>query len=388
MRHVPPALSPIRVRDLAQGVLQRRVGALSSARREIAERFDADAVVLCDSGTSALALALRVAELTHPGTVAAPGYGCFDIATALDATDASVRLYDIDPATLGPDLASFHRVLAAGARRVIVAPLYGSPLEWESLQTRCEAVGAILIEDAAQGSGAEWKGRAHGTLGKLSVLSFGRGKGRTAGGGGALLIRGKAAHDLAHALTKDLQPPSVGRIGHLVRMVGQQVLSQPSLFGIAARVPGLHVGQTLYRPPAAARALAGAEAAMIPAALAGEAQEVAVRREHAGRLSELVPPSVLLPQSKPNGRGGYLRLPIVPSRTIRPDQRLRRLGVAAGYPRTLAELDGFQNRLAEDHREELPGARLLAERLLTLPTHSLVNGADIRRLGEWLSELR
>jgi len=207
------------VRDVAQGILHRRVDALALARRVIANRFDADAVVLCDSGTSALALALRVAELTHPGPVAAPGYACFDMATALDASGAVVRLYDLDPTTLGPDLESLDRVLAAGARRVIVAPLYGLPLEWEALQTRCDAVGAILIEDAAQGSGAEWNGRSHGSLGQIAVLSFGRGKGRTAGGGGALLLSGASSHDSAHALTNDLQRASVGRFGHVVRMV-------------------------------------------------------------------------------------------------------------------------------------------------------------------------
>jgi dTDP-4-amino-4,6-dideoxygalactose transaminase len=369
-------------------MLHRRVEALAQARRAITDRFTADAVVLCDSGTSALTLALRVAELTHPGPVAAPGYACFDIATALDAAGAAVRLYDLDPTTLGPDCVSLDRVLAAGARRVIVAPLYGFPLEWEALKSRCDAVGAILIEDAAQGSGSEWNGRSHGSLGPIAVLSFGRGKGRTAGGGGALLLRGAASHDSAHALTKDIQRASGGRTGHLVRMVGQRVLSHPSLFGIAAHVPGLHVGETRYRPPAAARALAGAEAAMIPAALAREAREVEVRREHAGRLSELVPPSVLLPRPMMNGRGGYLRLPIVPSRPIPLDQPLRRLGVAAGYPRSLAELDGFRIRLATDRRELLLGSRVLAERLLTLPTHSLLTAADLGRLGGWLSTLR
>ena len=67
---------------------------------------------------------------------------------------------------------------------VVVAYLYGIPFDTAPVRAAAGAVGAWLIEDAAQGAGASFRGRALGAFGDLSMLSFGRGKGVTAGRGG------------------------------------------------------------------------------------------------------------------------------------------------------------------------------------------------------------
>ncbi len=46
----------------------------------------------------------------------------------------------------------------AGARSVVVAHLYGVPADLAAVQALAAEFGAILIEDAAQGSGCEWRG--------------------------------------------------------------------------------------------------------------------------------------------------------------------------------------------------------------------------------------
>ena len=77
--------------------------------------FDARAVVLTDSGTSALVLALRAA-VPSGGTVGFPAYGCVDLVAAALFAGVRIRLYDIDPATLSPDLDSVRRVVAVRSR--------------------------------------------------------------------------------------------------------------------------------------------------------------------------------------------------------------------------------------------------------------------------------
>ncbi len=172
---------------------------MSSARSGDAEqlstllrrRYHSDHVVLCDSGTSALILALRVASDGAPKPlVALPAYGCYDLATAAIAVGADVVLFDLDPETLAPDPVSFARALQRGPCAVVVAYLYGIPFDAAALSRQAAEVGAILIEDAAQGFGASVADTPCGGIGPLSVLSFGRGKGVTGGGGGALLMRG------------------------------------------------------------------------------------------------------------------------------------------------------------------------------------------------------
>src|SRR5207247_11224127 len=113
-----------------------------------------------------------------------------DVATAAVAVNARIALYDGHPATLAPDLASLTATLAEGARIVVVAPLYGMPVDWDAVEQCVAEFGALAIEDAAQGHGACWRGRPLGGLARPSVLSFSRGRGWTAGRGGALLVRG------------------------------------------------------------------------------------------------------------------------------------------------------------------------------------------------------
>src|SRR5690606_21063576 len=100
-----------------------------------------------------------------------------------------VRLYDVDPATLSPDLDSLAAAIARGVDSIVVAHLYGFPVNMRGVLKLAMAAGIPVIEDAAQGAGGTLDDRLLGSFGALSVLSFGRGKGTTGGNGGALLLR-------------------------------------------------------------------------------------------------------------------------------------------------------------------------------------------------------
>jgi len=128
-RRVPPVLSPV-----APGALLHALaGALGVERADrsmlesrLATFFRADGALLTDSGTSALVLALRLA--VRPGdTVAMPGYACIDIIAAAIGAGVRVRLYDVEPRTLSPDLDSLASAIGAGTRAIVVAPFWGYP---------------------------------------------------------------------------------------------------------------------------------------------------------------------------------------------------------------------------------------------------------------------
>src|SRR5690606_10994117 len=115
-RHQLPVSSPISVRGLARGAAAALLGGSTPLVRLAAalrERFGASGTVLTDSGTSALVLALRLAA-GRGGTVAYPAYGCVDLAAAAEYAGVRVRLYDLDPTTLSPDLDSVAAVLRRG----------------------------------------------------------------------------------------------------------------------------------------------------------------------------------------------------------------------------------------------------------------------------------
>ena len=382
LRHQLPAHSPVPARALLRAV---RALAHAGADRDAVEgllrdRYAATQVTLCGSGTEALQLALqvamrRVARGSRAPVVALPAYGCFDLATAAVGARARVLLYDLDPRTLAPDEASLERVLASGAAVVVATPLYGVPLPWEAIHAQTSRHGAVLIEDAAQGHGASWKGRPLGSFGVLSVLSFGRGKGWTAGRGGALLARGGWS-----------VPVRRGRAaprgsGCVVGLAGHWALGRPAIYGIPRSMPSLALGETTYHAPTRPGAMPGCAMAALLATLDAASDEAEHRRCTGQLFAQALEhrTSVVTTTVPDGGRAGWLRFPVrLPNglASLAEQDAALRLGIAPGYPRVLGELDVLRERQAGGEAR-WAGASALVRELVTLPTHSLI-GPDER----------
>jgi perosamine synthetase len=390
-RHQPPVFSPVPLGALpAVTAAAMRIAGEPRPRLEAKLRrdFGADRAILCGSGTQALQLALLLArQRVGSDLVALPAFTCYDVATAAVGADARVLVYDIDPDTLGPDLESVERALRSGARTVVVAPLYGVPVDWRALEALSAQHGAVLVEDAAQGHGATWEGRSLGALGSLSILSFGRGKGWTGGAGGALLLRGRDRDPGGEAVDPGLPAvaghggPRVAReLRTLAGAVGQAVVGGPAMYALPSSIPWIGLGRTRYRSPGPITAMTRAAAALLLRSDEHAAREVDIRRVHGAWYSEWLEarsgmdPVPLAPGAVP----GYLRFPVrLPAgwRTFADSRRARRLGIAASYPTALLDLEAVRARFSADIAA-CPGADLLARTLFTLPTHSALTPGE------------
>lgn len=381
-RTLPPTWSPITAGAVLAG---RRGGAAAEGalRQHLLARYGARDLLLTDSGTSALRLALTLATSRAGASklVALPAWSCYDLATAADGAGVEVVLYDLDPLTLAPDWASFDAALAKHPAAVVVVHPFGISAPMAVAKQHASLVGALVIEDAAQAIGAEFDGKPAGAHGDLAILSFGRGKGWTGGGGGALLSH--AAIDLPRAESLDA---AGGSGGVIVKSLIQWGLGRPSLYGIPSSLPFLGLGQTVYHPPHAPRRPTAAMAGILMATQSLLGGEVLVRRRNAARLAAAVQGAGA---GQVPGAGaataGWLRLPFLPSdATLARLQRGegRRLGILPGYPIPLARLPGFAERLR--HVTAAPGAELLATRLHTIPTHSLLTEGDLHQIERWL----
>jgi perosamine synthetase len=392
LRALPPVYSPLSLGALAAGaVAALSSGAARRARAQVLAALQAEyaprGVVLTDSGTSALALALRAAARLRPGPAALPAFCCYDIATATDAAGTPFLLYDVDPATLGPDRASLDRALSSGAGSVVAVHLYGIPIDLAGPATRLGG-SAVLVEDAAQGVGVRIAGRPAGAIGSLGVLSFGRGKGTTAGRGGALLANDGDAAAAAAALEGSLDgPAAAGAIG----LIAQWLLSRPQTYGMPASLPFLRLGDTVYRPAHPAGRLPDFGLGVLAQTEPYAAGEAEVRRTHARRLlaAAAAAPAVQGYRGAHGSEAGYLRFPL-----LLPDDAAdavrtganRSLGIWPSYPRSLADLPGFGERRLNP-RAEFPGARELARRLVTLPVHSQLGPDDLAALEQWIARV-
>jgi dTDP-4-amino-4,6-dideoxygalactose transaminase len=347
-------------------------------RARIRLSYGSSEVVLTDSGTTALALAIRAsAPAGTPPRVALPAYGCFDLMTAADAAQAEVVLYDLDPETLAPDRESLRAALAHGPHAVVVAHWYGVPVELDAIAVEVAGAGAVLIEDAAQGVGATLRGRPLGSYGDLAVLSFGRGKGRTGGRGGALLVNDLRCAPAVLLQADRVLPPS-GGAADLVMLGALWALGRPSLFWLPAMLPGLHLGETVYRPPGQPAGLPHAAAAVILAIWDLAELEAGVRRANVVRwLHALRGTTDLVPVTAPAAaQSGWLRLPVCVRGVARAallGDAARVHGVMPGYPRTLAHL----SRPIRNPTASRTGAEDLVATCLTLPTHRQLADRDV-----------
>jgi perosamine synthetase len=381
LRHQLPVYSPLTASALgfAFGSVWRS-GAVhrDSLARHLTQSLGARRVLLTDSGTSALVLALRIL-VGRDGTVAFPGYACIDLAAAARYAGVRVRLYDIDPVTLSPDLESVSRVLKRGVEAVVVAHLYGFPADVPAVAELAVAHGAAVIEDAAQAAGGTLQGKPLGSFGALTVLSFGRGKGLTGGAGGALLaITAESAERFESA---NGFPPRTGWRDLAVAMT-QWSLGRPRLYAIPHAIPGLRLGEMVFHPAHEPCGISSAAAALVQHSLSAAEEEVAVRRRNASTLTAEVGESNGVAAIEPvrGATPGYLRFPL---RDLRNRAEVPRLGIVRGYPQTLREQPELRPCL-DPNEPSVPGATDLRRSLFTLPVHSRVTPRDLKGVTEWI----
>jgi dTDP-4-amino-4,6-dideoxygalactose transaminase len=374
-----------------RAVVARNGGAVRAEERVralIKHRYSPKAVLLTESGTAALTAALLGVLHDRAGApVAMPAYSCYDVATAAQGAGAPVLLYDLDPHTLAPDLAEVRAALRQGAGAVVVAHLYGCPVDLGEVNRLAAEAGAVVIEDAAQALGASLNDRPAGSQSSLAVLSFGRGKGLTGGSCGALLAHDDVGERVLEQV-RGLLGESRRGWPELVAITAQLLLERPNLYVLPAALPFLHLGETIYREPRPLRAAATLSCSVVAASWTLAEREVEVRRRNAERLLVALGghPGFQTIGTPGHARPGYLRLPVIASPVARraaAEAAARCLGVMPGYPRALCDVERIGSRCL-NRNAAFPGSRLLAARLCTLPTHGRLAEGDLARLEHWI----
>lgn len=387
LRRQLPVHSPVRLGDIGHAALATATGR-RAAHTELAERlaqhYGAYDALLTDSGTSALVLALRLTAVPR-APVAFPAYGCVDLVAAAIAAGVRVRLYDVDPSTLSPDLASLRAACVRGVEAVVVAHLFGYPADVAGACQVASDFGVPVIEDAAQGIGATLHGESLGCFGDLTVMSFGRGKGLTCGSGGALLAASDVWGDVLRAAEPLLGSPAQGWMP-LASLAAQWALGRPSVYALPCAIPGLHLGEMVYRPAHDPREMAHAAVRMLHAAWPRVAAATEQRRSIGARLTEMAHDarSVRPIRAVPGGTPGFLRMAVLDTGARSPAPAL---GIVRPYPRALHDMSELWPIVAPGGRRH-PGAEELVRSLFTLPTHEWVDARDLSGCERWLNEPR
>ncbi len=151
-----------------------------------AERVGAPYAAAVSSGTAGLHLLTHSAGL-GPGDEAITSPFSF-VASANCAiyTGATPVFADVDPRTLNLDPAAVEAAITPRTKAVVAVDIFGYPCELEPLRELCERHGLVLIQDACEALGAEYRGAPVGSHGPSAVFAFYPNKQMTTGEGGVV----------------------------------------------------------------------------------------------------------------------------------------------------------------------------------------------------------
>ncbi|MDE2262993.1 MAG: DegT/DnrJ/EryC1/StrS family aminotransferase [Gammaproteobacteria bacterium] len=193
--------------DAIRGVLESCQFTLGSEVAKFEEEFadycDSRFAIGVSSGTSALHLALLAANVGPGDEVITVPFTFVATVAAIHYTGATPVLVDIDPCTCTLDPEALEAALTPRTRAIIPVHLYGQCADMDAILAIARRHGLIVIEDACQAHGAQYKGRRAGSLGDLGCFSFYPGKNLGACGEGGLVTTQSADYDSTVRMLRD-----------------------------------------------------------------------------------------------------------------------------------------------------------------------------------------
>ena len=152
------------------------------------QRFDAKKVLLTTSGSSALDMAALLCGLEPGDEVILPSFTFSSTANSFVLAGAKLVFVDIRPDTMNIDETLIERAITEKTTVICVMHYAGVACEMDTIMDIARRHKLLVVEDAAQGVMASYKGKALGTIGDLGCYSFHETKNFSMGEGGAIVI--------------------------------------------------------------------------------------------------------------------------------------------------------------------------------------------------------
>lgn len=147
-----------------------------------------DKALLTHSCTAALEMAALLLNI-HPGDeVIMPSYTFVSTANAFVLRGAVPVFVDIRPDTLNIDEKRIEDAITSRTKAIVPVHYAGVACEMDEIMSIARRYGLLVVEDAAQGVMARYKGMPLGSIGDLGAYSFHETKNIISGEGGALLV--------------------------------------------------------------------------------------------------------------------------------------------------------------------------------------------------------
>jgi dTDP-4-amino-4,6-dideoxygalactose transaminase len=195
VRRVPFNVPPATGRELAyieQVVAARELAGNGPfgdrCATSLRESTGAGEVLITHSATAALEMAALLCEVGPGDEVLMPSFTFVSTANAFVLRGATPVFCDVRADTLNLDERRLEEAITERTRAIVPVHYAGVGCEMDAILALAERHDLRVIEDAAQGIGATYRGRPLGSFGDAAALSFHESKNVTSGEGGALLL--------------------------------------------------------------------------------------------------------------------------------------------------------------------------------------------------------
>jgi len=148
----------------------------------------AQKALLTTSCTHALELAALLLDIQPDDEIIMPSYTFVSTANAFVLRGGKVKFVDIRPDTMNIDESKIEAAITSRTKVIVPVHYAGVACDMDKIMAIAEKYNLFVVEDAAQGLMATYKGRMLGTIGHLGTYSFHETKNFVSGEGGALLI--------------------------------------------------------------------------------------------------------------------------------------------------------------------------------------------------------
>ena len=342
------------------------------------------------SGKAALVIAFKALSQLEPSRreVVLPAYTCYSVAAAVEAAGLKLVLCDVVPETLDFDYEMLLSITNSNTLCVVATHLFSKSADVARTREVVDGVGAFLIEDAAQ-SGIDIDQKQ--MLSDVVVYSFARGKPLSTNGGGILAVNHKSISKEISLLHGNLPAPGLFQeFKSAFMMLVSNILIQPSVFWLPAKLPFLGIGKTVYPNHIFVEKMGNLRLFLLHKLVRKIVVLSELRQTNAAFYSDQLEKNdtvqlLVFPQSRGHA---LIRFPCY----LRGDVELSKknktfsgeeLGVSRMYPHGLHQLEQIKPFFL-NYNDSFPGADFISDHLITLPTHPLVDDVARIRVVAWL----
>jgi dTDP-4-amino-4,6-dideoxygalactose transaminase len=324
--------------------------------REFAAYLDSEFCIGVNSGTDALQIGLKALGVGVGDEVILPSHTAVATAAAVVSIGAIPVFAEVSNISMTIDPISVESLLSSKTRAVIAVHLYGFPCDLDALKQICADNQLLLIEDCAQSTGTEYKGKKVGTVGDIGCFSFYPTKNLGAiGDGGAIVTNNYTTSEKCFALRQ------YGWDSDRVSNLNSTVSRLDEIQAAVLRIKLLHLDQNNF-----------------------QRNEIAAQYR-----AKLNMQSLLLPKEPVDGKHSYHLFVIRVSKRDYMLEELAKLGIFAGiHYRKPVHLHPAFSSFTKNSNISLKFTEDLSNTILSLPMYTGLTDDEITRVVEGVMSVR